>query len=613
MAYTIAKAIAASAALLLVWIVVAATVFGLGRLTQWLLGFSHHHRVGARLTFWLGVSLACTILLGWNFLAPINGVASSTLLLVGIGACWKGRNDLASSCRSALTALGRTGLAVCIVFGFWLANHARGALTYLDSANYHIQAVRWAENFAVVPGLANLHSRLGYQSAAFLYYAAVDTGPFRGHAQNVANGFLLFLLGVGALVSIFGYSRAAGRFLLGTAVDAVALALAVSWIARGETVSSFATNVPATAVGFAMASAFVGLFNDDWASRRVSQTVSVGYLATAAVALKLSLAPLSAAIVLVSVWRLWAQSTPIFGRRRHLALGATLVLVTGGFVVARSVVTSGYPLYPASIFPFPVDWRVPAEQAKADAVFVRTTGKRITHIVGVVPEPENLGNWLPGWLYTARLTLFNVAVPAAIFVFGIAATFLLKFKPASPGPPWLALAPFAVAALSWWLASPMSRFGVVPLWSLAAWAATRLLQRLSISDVRWSLGIPAVLALLFAPLLSLQDPARWELRREFTQGLFGRIRGDHWVDSSNYAPNITVYITHTGVPLNTPSGLDGQCWDAPLPCTPTPAKNLELRDPAWLGAGFRVNGSWQAEGWPEHWLPQFRSGALGLR
>ena len=178
MAYTIAKAIAASAALLLVWIVVAATVFGLGRLTQWLLGFSHHHRVGARLTFWLGVSLACTILLGWNFLAPINGVASSTLLLVGIGACWKGRNDLASSCRSALTALGRTGLAVCIVFGFWLANHARGALTYLDSANYHIQAVRWAENFAVVPGLANLHSRLGYQSAAFLYYAAVSIRYF---------------------------------------------------------------------------------------------------------------------------------------------------------------------------------------------------------------------------------------------------------------------------------------------------------------------------------------------------------------------------------------------------------------------------------------------------
>ena len=306
-----------------------------------------------------------------------------------------------------------------------------------------------------------------------------------------------------------------------------------------------------------MASAFVGLFNDDWASRRVSQTVSVGYLATAAVALKLSLAPLSAAIVLVSVWRLWAQSTPIFGRRRHLALGATLVLVTGGFVVARSVVTSGYPLYPASIFPFPVDWRVPAEQAKAE--------RRVCSNYRQAHHPysrrrsrageKNVGNWLPGWLYTARLTLFNVAVPAAIFVFGIAATFLLKFKPASPGPPWLALAPFAVAALSWWLASPMSRFGVVPLWSLAAWAATRLLQRLSISDVRWSLGIPAVLALLFAPLLSLQDPARWELRREFTQGLFGRIRGDHWVDSSNYAPNITVYITHTGVPLNTPSGL----------------------------------------------------------
>ena len=38
---------------------------------------------------------------------------------------------------------------------------------HYDTGLYHAQAIRWIEEYGVVPGLANLHSRFGYNSASF--------------------------------------------------------------------------------------------------------------------------------------------------------------------------------------------------------------------------------------------------------------------------------------------------------------------------------------------------------------------------------------------------------------------------------------------------------------
>ena len=38
---------------------------------------------------------------------------------------------------------------------------------HVDTGLYHAQAIRWIEEYGVVCGLGNLHSRFAYNSAAF--------------------------------------------------------------------------------------------------------------------------------------------------------------------------------------------------------------------------------------------------------------------------------------------------------------------------------------------------------------------------------------------------------------------------------------------------------------
>ena len=53
------------------------------------------------------------------------------------------------------------GLTLLFAYG-----SSRGYMHY-DTGLYHAQAIRWIEEYGVVPGLANLHSRFGYNSASF--------------------------------------------------------------------------------------------------------------------------------------------------------------------------------------------------------------------------------------------------------------------------------------------------------------------------------------------------------------------------------------------------------------------------------------------------------------
>jgi len=592
--------------LLASWLTLGIIAFGLGRIVCRLLRFPQEDDTDGWFTCWLGVTLSVTLLLCWNFWRPIDGAIATTLAVLGFASSWLSRRELAAACRATADQLGRAGLIVCVAFGLWLGNHSRGPLTYWDSGNYHIQAVRWAGAFPVVPGLANLHSRLGYQSAGFLYYAVIDTGPFRQKAHHVANGFLLFLLGAGALTSIFGY-RPERSSSLRAAVAAGALTVTAAWTSIAEIIPSFATDVPTTAIGFAMAVAFAGLFDRNRRQAAPHRLMAVMYVAAIAVAFKLSLAPLAGVVILVGLGMLWRNSGSVRSRVQEILVASVLVALPVSLILARSVVASGYPLYPSSVLAFPVDWRVPDEQARSDMEWVRAVARSVHNEVGINPKALDFSNWAPRWLRTWRYRPFYVLVPIVIILTGAVALFFLPRRQIGL-PPLLAAAPFVVGAITWWQTAPAMRWAVVPCWTIAAWVATALLERLSIRHVRSVLLLPSILAVLLGPALSVRQPDGQRLLHEFARGIVGPIGGNEWFQEHKVEPTLQTYVTDSGARLNFATGPDGQCWYAAIPCTPTPAKNVELRDPSQISRGFRVRGDWQPENWPEPWLPHFRVG-----
>ena len=75
-----------------------------------------------------------------------------------------------------------------------LAIRCCGPCEYYDTGLYGAPAVRWIQTFPIVPGLANLHGRLGYNSSVFLCIAALGQGPWKDLGFHLFTGFLLYAL-----------------------------------------------------------------------------------------------------------------------------------------------------------------------------------------------------------------------------------------------------------------------------------------------------------------------------------------------------------------------------------------------------------------------------------
>jgi len=62
-----------------------------------------------------------------------------------------------------------------------------------DSVDYHYQSIQWYEKFKVVPGLANVHGRYGFNPAAFIIQSAYSFTGLTGQAIFPLNGVLIGL------------------------------------------------------------------------------------------------------------------------------------------------------------------------------------------------------------------------------------------------------------------------------------------------------------------------------------------------------------------------------------------------------------------------------------
>src|ERR1700682_1505185 len=140
----------------LTWAVIALALIGLGSIILAL--FSEDFSLID--AFWMGLAISVGVLEIWNLVLPIT--VSVTMLLFGAGLLGLAlnRSALRNSLRSTLQA-SRWLLLLGIAFALLLALRSCGPCEYYDTGLYGAPAVRWFQTYPAVPGLANLHGRLG--------------------------------------------------------------------------------------------------------------------------------------------------------------------------------------------------------------------------------------------------------------------------------------------------------------------------------------------------------------------------------------------------------------------------------------------------------------------
>jgi len=560
----------------LTWAVIALALIGLGSIILML--FSEDYSLID--AFWMGLATSVAVLEIWNLVLPIS--ASVTMFLFGAGLLGLAlnRSALRNSLRSTLQA-SRWLLLLGIAFALLLALRSCGPCEYFDTGLYGAPAVRWIQTYPAVPGLANLHGRLGFNSSVFLCIAALGQGPWKDLGFHLFTGFLLSALWVTLL-------PACARCVRGTAaspVDWFHCILAVPaffWTTRSRIVGT-QTDEPAAIVSLIAAGilfADLSQYNrQDHPSPQPSRLVLAAALFSLAVTFKESTAVFAFFAWCLVFRRIWQTTASPSKRRLHLAVAllTPAVLLLPWF--ARSIILSGYPLFPATIFAFPVPWKVPLSAARWYALGTQSWGRGPdSHFV----DTQGL-HWLGDWLNHALRNRPSFQVPLAISLAGLAIALFLRFRQGKPRPacPQLSLLlPGLAGIIFWFAASPDLRFAQFAIWTtaatLGAWGIVSLDFQRPPSHTRPAhTGI--ILAALFLSLIWCLISLGW---KEPIHALSG-------VQQPPPLPKPALILRHTlsGLPVYVPAQ-GNQCWDAPLPCTPYFDESLRLRNDSSLRSGF---------------------------
>ena len=605
------------------WLLLAATLAGIGLLFRRLWRRSDPIDVDEGFTLiWIGYAVTLLVLQSLHFFRPIDSWSLGVIVTAGaIGIAMNARS-VRPVMADMLRVEYRVPILVFLLIVVWAANRCAGPLALYDSGMYHAPTVEWFKAHPVVPGLGNLHGRLAFNPSSLLFAAMLDRGPFASGASHLANGFVLVLLVAEVL-------RRGTRLLRGdrsrTRGDIIAIVLlpAILMMFVRQDARSLSTDVVVT--GLLMATGlrlFDALqYQSLVRQRRAYDLAVLALMASAVVCVKLTAAPFATGVIaLASLAALRDPREQAVSVRQLFAAMVLPVLLVGTWLV-RGVILSGYPMYPVRLLAAPVEWRVPVEQAGAEAGWVLMSARYLnTNRIGVGFD------WLSMWVgdILTRGDLFvHITVPLSIIILAAVVYFVIQ-RPrkvqaavavpdeARPGRTALVFGALLFAnAVIWFFFAPHTRFGQSTFWLAAGLAVSMLLSPIANAGdargtrarrwlVRGTVALSALLWMGHAAGIAARSEEGFSFRSLVPEFLSIPV-GGAWLHPMP-EPQLGQFVTASGLTLNVPEN-DNSCWNGPLLCTPHPAPNLALRRDNDVASGFVTRGPWAATRFPNPWTP----------
>jgi hypothetical protein len=525
------------------------------------------------LSFWAGFALVCGLLQAWHLVLPVDDRALLLLVPLSAAGWWGSRGGLVPLLRRGRVWRGRDLVALLaggLLLAF-LANRSLNAPWDSDSGYYHYAGILWAGAQPVVPGLANLNPLLGYNNVTFLYAALLESGGWQGHSHHLTNSLLLAAL----LLQMVLYARRSLRqpgAVPAEAAIGLLLTGVLFMLMLSAAISSPGTDYPTSFLALVALLLALRLRAPAPPAETAWRLVVLVLLCVTGLSFKLSFAPYFVLLPLLPLW--WSRAV-VWPRRGLALLTLAGALLYGLLWLARGIILSGYPLYPATVAALPVDWRLPASLTREIGCDIRAYG---FYNGASCREIGPIMDWLPGWLAFNVRELYFLTLPVLLLLATVVAGRLLRrwLRPVPADGSAALLLPVLAGLVFWFLAAPQVRFIALLIWlavALALWQVIRRLRSTAALLLCAALVIgayPAFLALRTQPLITVPGEAA---------GFYG-IPWNH---------PLIPFTTASGLALSTPAAGE-YCWQRSLLCTPFAAPEIRLRVPGDLRHGFRRDG-----------------------
>jgi hypothetical protein len=433
-----------------------------------------------------------------------------------------------------------------------------------DTGLYHLQTIKWIEAYSVIPGLANLHGRFGFNPNIFTLFAC--TSLFEVFKQEIFSvNFTIYSILVlhftNKIHLIFKQDGVSNQLLFN-------LIIFVNIIFTSTYLHSPSPNfILAVIPFFILASASKPSSQSD--AEGFKNYIPILILCVYVVTVKLATIPLMLLAFLIAV-RFKS------GYRKSLWLLPLLALIVLPWLI-RNILLTGWLLYPLpSLDLFNFDWKVPLSGVVREKAWVTGYARNPGDPDLLARAQMSFSGWFPLWWH--KLGIENKVLFVASLAAPALALAALSAKKVKIG--YWALAVIATSffgVLFWFTMAPAVTFGKPFL--IAAAISPLLYLKSSLSD-HWKPGYKLVSFFYTVIVILFAFNARnISTRFNIAQALYAPI-----VITKPNNLDFRTYNT-SGVTVYVPT-LDDRCYDHQVPCTPYPDGTLLLRDNT-LQSGFR--------------------------
>lgn len=551
-------------AVLFVWFLLLFVFWALGDSILYLFNrtVDSNYRLSTVQLFFIGLCAAQIIASIFSLFFPLNSFLFTGILLFTALYWLVARKRLVTLLKKTYrwygtqSLLGKGLLMSLILIVLY---HSASFSVAPDEFLYHLQGIKWLQEYGVVKGLANLHTRFGFNSSALSIFGLFGYQPDLKISFTPLNGLCMFVFVVWSIQRISKTKNSIEKI-----VHAIALLLMIHFFAME--LSSTSTDIIVNIlVVYLILSC---LFSKD----PLRLFLPLAILPALCVTLKLSAAPIAIISIYIYVF--------LFRHKMLKQLG--FVLIVSALIVLpwiiQNCLLSGYVVFPfPSIDLFSFDWKVPLAITAEEKALTYNWAR------GIVLEESNhsLLSWVPMWFRSIAL-INKIIYLLAAFAIMIS---MAMFRPSRQSKLFaLGFITAIAGTLFGFATAPELRFSI----GFTLMTCLMPLAWLSLKELNHSLVFKGVFYVSVITFLAFHIQyigyKVYELAKMDTPYLKSQLIKPFPVSYATQRSsfeivkinNVDVYLPHNGF-----------CADHTLPCAPKIVNNLELRGED-IGEGFRI-------------------------
>jgi len=427
-----------------------------------------------------------------------------------------------------------------------------------DSGLYHIQSIKWIEEYSTIPGLANLHSRFGFNPNIFTLFALTSLTEIFGQEIFSINFTLFSLITLYFIRNL--YTEIEKGIISSTFIfNVIILFVLLSLI---KNLSSPTPDFIATAFPLFVFSNYMNITYGK-EEPNFKNYIPILIIIIYSLTVKLATAPLLLFFLLIFKNENFTL--------KHILLSLAIILFVTVPWIIRNIILTGWLIYP---FPyldmFTFDWRVPLskvlEEKTSITGWARYPGDQHV-VIGSMPIIE----WFPIWIknlafYYKVLFIISILSPLISLLLYLTKKIHLTFQQI------LIISTSFLGVIFWFLLAPDIRFGKAFLVVSAFYPLTFLkfnFKNFRIRVYKYFLIFTSTFLLFTIYFLKENEVVNKYFPKISNHFLLPKL-----IEKPRTFSFIEVKYGHEKiyVPVE-----DDRCYDLDIPCTPSIENNFKLR------------------------------------